>query len=161
MEPASRYALDLFWKYMRHACPFAMRLQRAALLQSAAGGLYRNGELVHYRRSIEERTRPGATAIIRIECGAGRVCRSLQQPREQACARAEKKASPHERQGPGRNPTRSKGPVGKGQGGQEVVCLSVAIPSSRLWRPASPPGWTGGTPVIHPHVPARLARCAA
>src|SRR5713226_1363247 len=101
--------------------PFAMRLRLATLLQSAAGGIYRNGGLVQDCRAVEKRARPGTTAVIRIECGAGRICRSLQQPREQAWAGGEKNASPHERQGPGCNSPRSKGPVGKGEGRKEVV----------------------------------------
>src|SRR4029077_11946850 len=104
--------------------------------------------------SVEERARPGTTAVIGIECGTGCVCRSLQQQRRQVRAASEEKASPHERQGPGSNPTRSKGPMGKSQGGGKEVVRG-------LWRPGGTPGPHRERDASFPDVPARLARCAA
>jgi hypothetical protein len=119
-----------------------------------------HGEPFQYCGSVEEGARPSTTAVVRIECGPRRVCRSVQQSWKQTCAGGEKKTSPHERQGPGCNPPRTKSPVGKGQGGKEIICSYHYLHPGCGSRP-SLLGWMGGAPVVHLRDPARLARCAA
>ncbi len=84
-------------------------------------------------RAVEERASSGATTTIRIECGAGCVCRSLQRERSVK----EEDASSFERQGPSRNPPGAKSALGKSQGREEVAAgrrrvgfRSAAVPAA-------------------------------
>lgn len=88
------------------------------------GESYCNDGLVKDCQAVEERASSGAATVIWIECGAGRICRSLQQPR----TGEEENASSLERQGPGRNPQGAKSPMGEGPGREEVG--SAAVPAA-------------------------------
>src|SRR6185369_12260689 len=81
------------------------------------GGSYCYDGIIKDCRAVEERASPGATATVRIECGAGRVCRSLRRQRSVK----EEDASSFERQGPSRNPPGAKGAMGKSQGREKVA----------------------------------------
>ena len=117
------------------------------LLQSAQGEFYCNDGLIKDCRAVKERASSGATTTIRIECGAGRVRRSLQRQR----TGEETNAPSLERQGTGRNPPGAKSAMGKSQGRENNSCFrrrqrKVAPASCRLSRGRPALGATGEPP---------------
>lgn len=112
------------------------------LLQSTQGESYCNDGPIQDCRAVEERACSGATTTIRIECGAGRVCRSLRRQRSVK----EEDASSFERQGPSRNPPGAKGAMGKSQGREEIAAEGKVAPASFPLRSgyALPALWEAG-----------------
>ncbi len=107
------------------------------------GESYCNDGLIQDCRAVKKRAGSGATTAIRIECGAGRVRRSLQRQRT-----GKEKDSPSlERQGPGRNPPGAKSAMGKGQGREEITGEGKVAPASLRLRSGQ------ALPAVQPRLP--------